>query len=315
VGLRIAREEMIRSEVLGGGGSTSALPGFFVALPEGIVLRSRIEARWVSPARRAEPFDDRPLTLADVTLPAEVKVMLGRTFHVARAVALDAEQAPPECAAKVSAIEIQNSATGLNLGAIRQISDDITAGSFVLGRVALRCEGALWATEEPLPEQALPRKARPEVARAAFEAFKREPSYARLQAAYRKQATSDATAPGRWDEGDSGHQRAYVVKQGGGSELVVVTGQRDDGCAGFPASLTVLFENQVGAAGLRSLGVLDRGNFVGAPRAAFDLDKDGRFELVFGPSGDNQAIQVLIWNQGKSTLSVSYQAPFFGCTC
>jgi hypothetical protein len=93
-GLQIIREEMLSSEVQGGGGSVPRYPGFFAALPHGVVLRSAIDERWLTPKRRAlaeamrrqaeeaEYFsdlylEDDFLKLSEVSIPPEVMAMRG----------------------------------------------------------------------------------------------------------------------------------------------------------------------------------------------------------------------------------------------
>ena len=79
------------------------------------------------------------------------------------------------------------------------------------------------------------------------------------------------------------------------------------------ASLGLLFEQSIGVAQLRRLGVVDRNGFMLAPRLAFDLEGDGQLELLTGPSGEDSAIEVAKWKDGRLRTTTVFFAPDFIC--
>ncbi|MEO8901267.1 MAG: nuclear transport factor 2 family protein [Polyangiaceae bacterium] len=322
-GLRIAREELLSSNVTGGGGSAAALPGFFAMMEQGVVLRSQLDDRWLTPERlklsqavRSPPSEehaladmpeDGPLEAKDVRLPPEVLAMKGKPLFVTTAPAPGSQQLPAICETHVVAVTLASSATPAfeSVRAPRQL--DHAYGTFVLGKLAPACPGGLWASEAPPSAQYLPVPLTGPSLNAARQALRAQPEYAALQAEFRARSVNGV---GDWD---SPGATGFALGPGEGARLLFVVGYRYGDAEQSGRSLTLLFEQQAGSPTLRRRGLIDRNGFVLEPRLAFDLDHDGQLELLTAPSGDDSTVSVVTIQHGQLRSTDVFFRPDFVC--
>lgn len=296
-GLQIVREELLNSHVEGGGGSVASLPGFFFARPEGVVLRSQVDERWLTPARREvarqlraareDPEQQLPWPEEDfvkpneLLLPAEITAFSGKKLYVTRAPVDGVLPAP--CEANVTGIGLHNSAAASFESVRGGMRYDHLFGVVVLGHFQQPCPGALWASETPPGAQYLPQAASGLLLEAARRAFRSKVSY----------PAHDAT----------------IIANGPGRRLLFVRGwlDHDDGQRD---TLNLLFSLDGGSVSLRPLGALDIDI---VPRLAFDADGDGNFEVLTQPGGDWSTVSVLqVKGRNVATFPV-YSEPDFVC--
>ena len=296
-GLQIVREELLDSHVEGGGGSVAALPGFFFARPEGVVLRSQLDERWLIPARRdlarqlraarEDPEQQLPWPEEDfvkpneLLLPAEITAFSGKKLYVTRAPVDGVLPAP--CEANVARISLHNSAAASFESVRGGMRYDHLFGVVVLGHFQQPCPGALWATETPPGVQYLPEAATGSLMEAARRAFRAKASY----------PMHDAT----------------LIAVGPARRLLFVRGWRDHE-DGERDTLNLLFSLDGDSSALRPLGALDIDI---VPRLAFDANGDGAFEVLTQPAGDWSTVSVLQLNGPNVTTTPVYSEPDFVC--
>lgn len=296
-GLQIVREELLSSHVEGGGGSVASLPGFFFARPEGVVLRSQLDDRWLTPARRElarqlraareDPEQQLPWPEEDfvkpneLLLPAEITAFSDKKLYVTRAPVDGVLPAP--CEANVTRIGLHNSAAASFESVRGGMHYDHLFGVVVLGHFQQPCPGALWASETPPGTQYLPEAASGLLLEAARRAFRAKVSY----------PVHDAT----------------IIADGPARRLLFVRGwlDHDDGQRD---TLNLLFSLDGDSLSLLPLGALD---IDVVPRLAFDADGDGTFEVLTQPGGDWSTVSVLQVKGRTVALSPVYSEPDFVC--
>lgn len=296
-GLQIVREELLASRVEGGGGSVPNLPGFFFARPEGVVLRSQLDERWLTPARRELarkfraareapdqqlPWPEEDFVKADeLRLPPEITAFSGKKLYVTRAPVNDALPAP--CEAIVKRVALHNSVAPSFESVRGGMGYDHLFGVVVLGHFEKPCPGALWASETPPGPQYLPQAAGGSLLEAAKREFRAEAGH----------PVRDAT----------------IVAHGPSGRLLFVRGWQDDE-HGERQALNVLFSLGSDSQVLRRLGTLAIDI---VPRLAFDADGDGAFEILTQPGGDWASVSVLQVRGGNVVTSEVYSEPDFVC--
>lgn len=293
-GWRIVREEMLSSDVLGGGGSVATLPGFFFARPDAVVLRSQIDERWLTPERREvakryaawpdhpeteEPEEDA-LKPNEVQLPPEVTAFVGKTLYVSRAPVNGVQPAP--CEARVERLRVVNTGTEVFEGTRYAAHYGHLFDAVVLGTFHKPCPGALWASETPPAAQYVPEPPSPELREGAQKAFTRSAGY----------AASEFTLVG-----DTSQQ------------LLFVRGFKEspDGERQYKNLLFAVTERKPP---LTPLGPLD---IDVVPRLAFDANGDGRLDVLTQPSGDWGVVWLLQRDGTRVTVTPVYQTPDFVC--
>jgi hypothetical protein len=289
-----------------------------------VVLRSAIDKRWLTPKRRALAeamrrqaegavedsdlyLEDDFLKLSDVSLPPEVMAMRGRTLQVVQAPSEGASTPTPPCEARIAGIEIHNSATESFESTRGARGLDHLYGTFVLGRFERPCPNALWASEQEPPTQHLPYKPDAALAAQVTQAVLRHPAYKKLQAAF-------ASSGGKtvWDAKPEGKRSQQAFDAPAGEQLVVFSAYRGGGSDDFTGSLDVLCS--VDANGVvRVRGILGHDDDGVLPRVAVDLDSDGRLEILSGPTGADNAIEVLSFTESTAVRTPVYFAPNFVC--
>jgi len=282
---QIVREEMLDSVVLGGGGSVKSLPGFFYARPDGVVLRSNIDERWLIPERRelarrfraareADPPQELPeedfLKPNEVTLPVEVTAFAGKTVYVTRLPPGKVDELPPPCEAKISQIVVQ-SVVAENFESVRTpMGYDHVFGNVVLGRFEKPCPHAVWASEKPPGKQYLP-----------------VPVTGPELAALRKLMKAEYPSVSAKRVGD----------------FVFLRGEKRD-TDGEESVVNVLLR------GARALGELAP---YAIPRLAFDANDDGTLEILTLPQDSFATVEVIQARGAKIASTPVYAEPEFVC--
>jgi hypothetical protein len=297
-GFQIVREEMLSSQVLGGGGSVTSVPGFFYARPDGVVLRSEIDERWLTPTRRelalrfragrdsGDPenfLEEGFLETREVNLPPEVTAFQGKTLHVTRAPTPGQRDLPEACVRKVDRIVVRNTAAPTFESVRIPMGFDHIYGSVVLGLFDQPCPGALWASETPPAKQYVPYPA---------------------STVLRSAAKLALSARGNFPELD-----ARLLGDPAGSQLLFVRGTRWSD-APEPDIENRLFRVDAERPPLQSLGALDAWL---VPRLAFDADGDGELEVLTEPADSSSTVYILKVKLGKISAHVVYSVPDFVC--
>jgi hypothetical protein len=293
-GFQIVREEMLSSVVLGGGGSVRSLPGFFYARPDGVVLRSEIDERWLVPERRElkrrmraareangapeELPEDDVLKPDEVKLPVEVTAFLGKTLYVTRLPPGKVDELPPPCAARISRIVVQSVVAETFESVRAPMGYDHVFGNVVLGRFDEPCAHAVWASEAPPGKQYLPVSVTaPELAHVK----KLLPAVA-------------------------GYPTLRAKRLG---ELVVAHAEKLDE-NGEESAKSFLLRFAQGSSGAKLLSELAA---YAEPRLGFDADADGNVEILTLPHGSFATVEV-IQSQGTKVVSTPvYAEPAFVC--
>lgn len=167
----------------------------------------------------------------------------------------------------------------------------------VLG-IAGDCHAARWATlaDEPEPITFRSRDdVEPRLADAALVALRALPAYQRIQSEY---AVEHGDA---WEHHDGARPRLTRFASGART-LVLVDAQAGTGCGDFGAALWGLFEARDGELSLRASAEHEP-----APREIFDVDRDGRLELLSG--------ERLLLPTADGVRSIDVEVPFYGCSC
>jgi hypothetical protein len=297
---RIAREDMLTSKVEGGGGSVTALPGFFFARPDAVVLRSEIDERWLTPARRelaqkirarreasgdepAEWIEDDFLKPSELTLPPEVTAFAGKTLYVTRAPLAGSHELPPPCEAKVARIVLRNTAKPSFESVRLPAGFDHLYATMVLGLFEKPCPGALWASERAPAAQSVPQPAPAALREAALKALKAR--------------------------GDFPATTVTLLGDPASDQLLFALGSRElpDGSR---AVLNLLFQVAHSTPPLRLLGELDPDL---VPRLGMDLNADGQLEVLSEPGYPDSTVRVLGLKAGKPVTHPVYFEPEFIC--
>lgn len=297
-GWQIVAEELRGSHVEGGGGSVPALPGFFFARPQGVVLRSQLQPGWLTPARRevarrwkaAQDDPDQQLPWPEkedfvqpqeLLLPPEITAFSRKKLYVTRAPV--AGRVPPPCEVSVTRIGLHNSAAPSFESVRGGMRYDHLFGVVVLGQFDRPCPDALWASETPPGVQYVPQAASGSLLEVARRAFRAQASY----------PVRDAT----------------IIADGPTRRLLFVRGwqARDDG---ERDALQLLFSLEGDSPTLQPLGALDIDL---VPRLAFDADGDGAFQVLTWPGGDWSTVWVLAVKGRNVATTPVYSEPDFVC--
>jgi hypothetical protein len=317
-GPRIAREEMLTS-VLAGGESKSSVSDLRAVHRDGLIVSTKPDAAWAaSPPRLAAAANVVLRDVDESKLPADVAAWKGRAIQ-----AFDAAGA--RCEAKVvgfglraqivphfGMIQAFRGELGQPPAVPNQMAAELWAlaeggGQALIGKLEPACGGALWALDAakaaPVVAKAVP--AGEELTRQALKAFRALPSYATVQ----KQFVAEKK-PGRWDEYENSEPRVTSFRSETGVVIVSVAAQSGPGCGDFYGSLSAVFIARPD----KPLELLDEPAAL-APLAAFDLNADGSFELLFAeaPNSDER----LLWRKQArgGVLTRLFNVPFLDCPC
>lgn len=318
-GLRIAREEMLRSEVAGA--ARSAAPGtlHLVGEVDGarvVYLDFEADAAWGTGPLDG-PFGGDPFlaTRAAGKAPARYASWLGREVP-----AYAADGTP--CKAKVDALILVGGGTP-HFGTVQEwegnpdMSDDgrpwtpaeraaavfAMTGPYLVGELTLddaSCKPVA-VIEGGSPVFYAPSKPDAAARTAALKAYRALPEYRTLQ----KEWKSDYSGKGEWAP-----DPVIEVFSGAGKRYVSVH-HSIFSCGEFSGQLSVLFEDRGG-----KLVALERADSVDfRPEAVFDSNGDGKLEAI-GPGGGFGNFETYLDTVDgamQSTIEVLY--PFGDCGC
>lgn len=311
-GLRIAREEMLRSVVAG---AMAAKAGSQLFLPVTIeakayaVLEPQARAEWGDGPLRGPIGGDPFYALRSAgKAPASWK---GRELAVYDATG-------KKCAARIGALELAGGGTP-HFGAVQEWEGfdgeppwpqaQRARSVYEMGDLKLLGELIIDGGCAPvvIVDAASPAKVigrapdDPARTKAAIDAFRKLPGYRSLQTDF----TADGGS-GQWAE-----VPAVATFTDGTRTLVVVSAREGHGCGEFYGRLTGIFEETGGA--LKPLAGTDQ-SFIDVS-AVVDLDGDGKVELL-GASDDN-GVSAALFEQRGATFepSLTVEFPYMDCPC
>jgi hypothetical protein len=330
--LRIAREEMLASSILGtSAGRTPLTPGvFFFVLDAGgpaVVLDAEAEEAWArgEPAlvRRSGPA----LARRDVGdgLPAALAAWRGHRVHlygergrVCRAT-IDRLELLARVEPHFGTVEHWRGADGGAPVPETEIARSIwdmagEQGRHLVGRVRAEqgtCDQALWARSSAQAEPAIfvPEEVAGPLAEKVVRRFRTLREYRTLQEMYLLELAIGGTSA-LWENHDRRH-RAFRAWRAARSDRVFVTREVGVGlgCGEFTVELSAVFEAVGADLVLRSA---DSG-FFHPVRAVFDLDGDGDPEFL---AADGATAEVLLRRGGPALGAAERVAyPFLDCGC
>ncbi|MBI5512252.1 MAG: nuclear transport factor 2 family protein [Deltaproteobacteria bacterium] len=326
--LRIAREEMLRSELGGGAGEPAQIApgGFFPVLDHHapwVVLSTRPEAGW---SRGAPTLVDQGQVVATrqeavaSALPPALSALQGRqvVLYTDQGRACAGTLGAPsvlrrvdvhfgteqrwngeEGAPRATPAEIAQEAWGLGEGGALLVAPvDSRQGS---------CDGARWARAADAGEGVVfvQRPAPAALAAAALARARALPAWARLQRDY--VAEVQGPAGRRWDE-HGGQRPAVALWQAGAAGRSFVTVRSSvavGGCGEYAGALTVVLES-VGPTLVLQSDPEDPGSF--EPLAATDADGDGAVDFLTTAG---------VWRRRGTVLRLveSLAHPMLDCDC
>lgn len=145
--------------------------------------------------------------------------------------------------------------------------------------------------------------------RAAIAAFRALPVYAAIQRRYEEETRSARP----WHEDPTRHLLdVWAFRPRTGPAQLVLAAEAGEYCGGFGGSASVVFG--VGANGqLEPLGAFE-GLRLG-PQAAFDLDGDGRLEILSGPEGLTRERSLLRRRGAQVVRDLLSSVPSLDCPC
>jgi len=323
-GLRIAREELLESRIVGAD-HRDLSDALMIADDTGVVLSTTPDEGWSKGAIRAGKGDFTSVRSVDVgALPAALAGWHERKVRLMG-------QRGPLCEGTVSGFSMIGRVTP-HFGAVQEWQgtngekwspDRIAAelwtesagdGRLLVGDLANKCAGALWAfdAEKTTPVVAAADKLSPgPLLDASLRALRRLPLHAEIQKTWLAFPEGDkgpwsaspnvATVAWRFD-----HPRATLV----------MVSSAWGGCSEFGGDLTAIFRLNGGEASpkLTLLSAMSYGD-VAAPLSAFDLDGDGNLEILFGPEGLRQERGLYQLSGDAYDRFVLTLQPYHDCPC
>ncbi|HKO49539.1 MAG TPA: hypothetical protein VJV79_17540 [Polyangiaceae bacterium] len=295
-----------------------AEPGLWLADPNSALLNATPDPSWAEgpPTLADDGSATRPVVLA--RLPKALRGWLGRPVKVLGASGAVCETRLQRFAMRARVTPDPRSAEyweGCADGPAmppEMIAKEIWRLSAVGGRSLIAefsapCKGALLAVDPSLPAPAIaaPEPADAEAGAAVMAAFRALPAYAALQARFRVEHPEQE---GAWDDRDVRRSISKLALPGR-PELLFVSVETGSGCAGFSASLSVLWEAGPGGRS-HVLEAIDNRRL--SPSAIVDFDGTGG-SLLLGPDGPLQMRSVL--RAGSYQRSFLSDVPYFEGPC
>lgn len=320
-GARIAREEMVSSEVAGEEARPTSLD--VVAMHrDGLVLSASPDETWATGPYRADSA--RRVVQRDVDetkLPALVSAWKGRAV---RTFSHDGGT----CDAKVSGFALraevvphfgmENHWRGMDgepAASVQQVAEDVwkmaeNGGRVLIGKLEPGCAGSAWAlpADKRLPSVAKPVNATPELRAAALRAFRALPTHQAIQ----REFLREKAASGSWDLSEPDALKLSVFESSSKPVLVSVSAKAGTGCGDFYGELSAVFEPK-GRAGLE-LQLLDEPSAL-EPIAAFDLHGDGSFQILFAPEPASDERSLWRRHAKGASLTELFTIPYLDCPC
>ena len=319
--LRIAREEMLESHVVSGGGSSgNAGVHFVIDIGDApYLVMGRGDNAWASgPPRLVDKASAPYLATRPADAAPDAAKWKGRTVALYGA---DGKR----CDATVESLALVGGGTP-HFGEVARWDDDpdMPGGKWTPEQRAQ----AIYDTSEPYLVGALtvpagctpvfhvergtpvvferrgPMVAPDKLEIAAMAAFRALPAYKAIQADW----TGTYKGDGEWSVQPT---ITYFVQ--GGTRFVAVNASEGDGCGDFSGSLWAFFEEGQGGA-VRLVSDPQAGTFT--PTAVFDSDGDGRVEVIADADGWG-VYQTYLAPSGKGLLAPASQIkfPFNDCGC
>jgi hypothetical protein len=286
-GLRIDREEMLDSILLGGkhAGEISR-ETFMLASEIGVQLEQSADLDWGKgrPARAGVGNRDPIQDVDENTLPPDLLAWKGRQVRLLG-------EDGPLCETEITGFVLHADVIP-HFGEewlIREknrsdrvadkVWERLVHRASLDGTLAKTCKGARWAMASgdvrPVPPSTKAKPISEKVAASVRVAFRALPAYKQIEREWQEQV---ADATGWWDETmGSGHITSVIIRDAK-ETLVVATAGDYVGCGDYVAKLTAFFR----LAGSSKLTLISssREAFAG-PVAGFDLDGDGHLEIMF----------------------------------
>lgn len=319
--LRIAREEMLRSELEGGAAAASSSEAvYLIGLVEGqryvYLAQEGVSADWGTGPLEGPLGDDPMLALRDAgKAPAKLAAWRGREV---KAYASDGTS----CQARVDTLSLIGGGTP-HFGVVqawngdRSMSDDghvytpaeraesvfAMGGPYLVGELEVEgsCAPVVVLDGEQAPVFYAPHEPELSERDLALKAYRALPEYKALQ----KEWKSDWGGKGEWAK-----DAAVREYEGGGKRFVAVSTSIES-CGEFSADLSVLFEERGGK--LVRLALRDAPKFF--PTALFDSDGDGQLEAVSAGAGFGSYETYLTTQDGELAPDKEVLYPFGDCGC
>jgi hypothetical protein len=324
-GLRIAREEMLDSTIVGGTSRGQRSLDMFLLADQGEVwLHTRPEDAWGGgPVSGGE--DGARREVAEEALPEDLRAWKGRKLRLFG-------PAGPLCEATLSGFALHARVTP-HFGTLQswrgesgeprwsapRIAADMWEmaggdGRWLAGELAQTCPGAVWASgaDKPVPRVAAAEKASGPLLAAALAAFRALPAHREIQRLWAKE---DPHAEGVWDAELGAPATVWALRHPS-ETLVVITAGETVGCGEFTGDLTAFFRVTGPEAAPRLVPLGDHAlGELALPVSAFDLDGDGHLEILFGPEGLREQRGLYRWDGAKYQRVVLVGTPFNDCPC
>jgi len=291
--VRIAREEMLRSDVVAGApGASSEAEKLAFVIDEGVIITTEVRDGWGRGPRSVTLGD--PVVVTQAVDPAKLPPAL--SAWAGRAVKLVTESGG-SCDATVTALKLVGRVTP-HFGTRQEWQDKkrraaadeawsmaAAGGLTLVGELSAKCKGAVLARAASLPPLVVATPTAPDAAlsKSALAAFRALKPWAALQAAWKSDGAGKKG--GRWDEQDGGPAvKAWKIAKGGATRTFVsVSAIVQGGCAKWDGDLWGLFEVDGGG---KLLLRNDPGQITVEPTLAVDSDGDGAPELLFQRTPD-----------------------------
>jgi hypothetical protein len=321
-GLRIAREEMLHSVVASGGGA-AARPFRFVLTVEGkpYVVIQRGDASWASgpaglPMTRRDKHPDFLAVRPAAKAPASAQSWKGRALDLY-------EASGKKCEATVKELALIGGGTP-HFGEVQAwdgapengkptmpVLSPARRAEHVFGMGTPYLVAALDLPADCKPALALEPKA-PKIfkpidlaaddagARAASDAFKKLAAYQDAQRTF----VTDHQGKGDW-------AKSIELKgfEDGPRRFIAANALVFDGCGGFTANVSALFEVTTG----NKVVLVAEG--IGKPSAVFDSDGDGKIELLATVDGDDGIGMYRVVSGGEIVATEFLDFPYSDCPC
>ncbi len=319
--LRIAREEMLRSEVAGDAAAAAASGAvYLVGLVEGqryvYLALDDVSADWGSGPLEGPSGDEPMLALRDAgKAPGKLASWRGREVA---AYASDGTR----CQARIESLSLIGGGTP-HFGVVQAwngdpaMSDDgrvfspaeraaevfAMGGPYLVGELAIEGSCAPVVVLEGAQAPVFYAPHEPELAERdlALKAYRALAEYKALQ----KEWKADWSGKGEWAK-----DAAVREYEGGGKRFVAVSTSIES-CGDFSAELSVLFEDRGGK--LTRVELRSAPKFL--PTALFDSDGDGQLEAVTAGPGFGTYESYLTTQHGELAPAQEVSYPFGDCGC
>ncbi len=305
-GLRIAREEMLRSEVASGESSHKPLSkdafGFVVFAAEAswVVLDTRPKSKWATGAPKLLSIQPYAVSLRDVDMKAVPKQasrmvnremrLFGATGQICRGhidkLALLSRVRPHF--GTVNYWKGDEGGKPLPSAKIAKEAWDLgDAGRLLVGRIkpvkANECRGTLWARDAAEAEPAVigPVSVQPLLLKAAQTAFRKLKGYGEIQKSYIEMTS--LPRPKYWDKFEGGAPKISILANADGSQkYIAMAATAGTGCGDFIGEYWAIWRVMGSDDKPRLVLVTDDrapGRYF-MPRTAADIDGDGTLEFI-----------------------------------